>query len=233
VHDLAEDLSTVGFDIAMAIAQGIYDGLITRGMDLVKDAATAIANSLPDWMKKVLGIESPSKVAHWIGEMFVEGLADGIRDSIGRAVGATVAMTNALITTADDALRKAARLAAKRQFAADKAAARARIADKQAKAAEKLARQSPKNKALQKAAKDARDRADDEAKAAEEAQKAADKATERISKIQEFKAADAQGKGDIVSAKAKQLSDRALKLLAQAMKRPVRLRSFRAKSVRR
>lgn len=216
VRDLSEDLSLVGFDIAVAIAQGIYDGLITRGIELAKAGAEAIANALPEWMQKVLGIASPSKVAHWIGEMFVQGLADGIRDSIGRAVGATVALANAVIAAGDKLVAKAQRQASKRQFAAEKAAARARLSDRFAKQAEKAARQSPKNKDLQQAAKQARNLADKQAKAAQDAQKKAEAAAQKVQDVQAFRDADKQGKGDILTARAKLLSDRAVKKLAEA-----------------
>lgn len=63
----------IGSNIVNAMASGI------RGsFNAVKSAAQDLANALPGWAKKVLGIDSPSKVFAEIGENLVAGMALGM-----------------------------------------------------------------------------------------------------------------------------------------------------------
>lgn len=64
-----------------AIGTAIIDGLargISNGVGKVKAAVEGLANSIPGWAKKILGVFSPSKVFHEIGENITEGMANGI-----------------------------------------------------------------------------------------------------------------------------------------------------------
>ncbi len=61
----------------------IIDG-ITAGLEAAKDALKQkmldIANALPSWVKKALGIESPSKVFMAIGRYVIQGFVAGLKD---------------------------------------------------------------------------------------------------------------------------------------------------------
>ena len=86
--DLIPSVLQAGKDIVGGIWQGIQDAWAT----LLENMAGVIAG-LPEWVKKLLGIASPSKVFAEIGQNMAAGLGSGftgsykaIRDQIGRAV---------------------------------------------------------------------------------------------------------------------------------------------------
>jgi phage-related protein len=214
-----DDLITVGRSIAGHIVEGLTLGLISpEALSAIGDAAGALVDAIKDRFTGPLGflMNSPSKLTFKWGQWIVDGLANGVDASIGRAVGATIRLANAAISAGNEVIEKFQRKASKEQIAAENAAARARLAEKQAKTAEKAASKQPKNKALEEAAKDARKRANKLSKDADKAQKAADAASQKVVKTQEFLDADNVGKGDILTAKAKNLSDRAIRALAEA-----------------
>jgi tape measure domain-containing protein len=215
LSDNHEDFITTGKSIAGYILEGLTFGLSDNIGDVL-GAAGDLVGKIKDVFSFGFSFGSPSKVAIQWGQWIVEGLANGISSSIETAVGATVQFVNAVVAAGDNVIRKFQREAAKKQIAADRAAAKAKVSDQMAREAEKIAKQNPKNKALQKAAEDARKQADKDAKAAQAAQKAADAAAQRVSSKQEFRSADAQGKGDILTAQATALSERAVKALALA-----------------
>ena len=62
------DLLQVGKDIV----QGLIDGIGSM-VDAVKEKVSEIANGIPEWMKKILGIASPSRVLMQIGKWTGEG----------------------------------------------------------------------------------------------------------------------------------------------------------------
>lgn len=80
IRDNADDLHNAGKDLAGAIVEGVITGLV--GADTfkkLKDAAGRIADALPGWMKKVLHINSPSKVMRdEVGRWAALGVADGL-----------------------------------------------------------------------------------------------------------------------------------------------------------
>ena len=61
------------------IVRGIADG-ITKFGDWVKSAILNLVNSAWESVKEFFGIESPSKLMKWAGQMIDEGLAQGIND---------------------------------------------------------------------------------------------------------------------------------------------------------
>jgi phage-related minor tail protein len=67
------DLLQVGKNIV----QGLIKGIGSMG-GAIKKKVVELAQSLPDWMKKVLNIHSPSKVTEEIGKNVSQGLAVGI-----------------------------------------------------------------------------------------------------------------------------------------------------------
>ena len=62
------------------IVRGIADG-ITKFGDWVKSAILNLVNSAWESVKEFFGIESPSKLMKWAGQMIDEGLAKGISDN--------------------------------------------------------------------------------------------------------------------------------------------------------
>ena len=225
-----EEFVTTGKDIAGYIIEGLTLGLVKKeNLDGLFDAIKNVVKGIVGGFTLGLVMGSPSKLSYYWGQMIVQGLANGISSSIETAVGATVAFANAVIAAGSKAIAKFQKEAAKKQIAADRAGAKAKIADQFAKEAERLAKQNPKNKAMEKAAAYARKIADKQAKAATAAQKKADAAAGRVTSAKEFASADQQGKGDILTARATALSDRAVKALALANAEALAAKKLRGK----
>ena len=68
-----DDIKQKGMDIV----QGLLDG-ITAKWNAVKEKIKGLAGMLPNWLKKRLGIQSPSRVFMGLGNNIGEGLAIGI-----------------------------------------------------------------------------------------------------------------------------------------------------------
>lgn len=220
----AGPIRDAGLDIAVALIDGLTGGLLSRGVDAVRSAAATIANALPGWMKKVLGISSPSKVTYKIGQWAAEGFTRGILSGIKEAVSAAIQMANAIIAAGDEKVAEAQRKARAAQREADRRDAKADITAKRAAAArrraEQFAKQNPNQKArakeLDKRAKELERLASNQRGKADQAQKTADKAHGRVEAVRTFQEADLVGKGDIRQAQAVALADRAAKMLAKA-----------------
>jgi tape measure domain-containing protein len=75
-----EPIIDEGVAIAVDIAKGLVKGFGgDKVIGMVKSAASALADKLPGWMKKVLGISSPSKVMRDdVGRWVAVGVAEGI-----------------------------------------------------------------------------------------------------------------------------------------------------------
>lgn len=82
IKQIFTDMTQQFKDIGTAIVNGIGSG-ITGAKDALMEKAQALANSLPGWVKSVLGISSPSKVFAEIGRNIVQGLIVGIQDTTG------------------------------------------------------------------------------------------------------------------------------------------------------
>lgn len=72
------EMATIGSNLITSLA----DAIETRANNYLKTIAQGVANLLPEWVKEILGIASPSKVFSWIGWQIGLGLAEGIRESI-------------------------------------------------------------------------------------------------------------------------------------------------------
>lgn len=77
-REYADDIATAGFDIAIALVDGLTGGLLGRGKELLDSAIQELVERIPGPIRKFLGIESPSKVTREIGEYVTLGLAQGI-----------------------------------------------------------------------------------------------------------------------------------------------------------
>ena len=87
---------------AIAIGTGIVDGIvggINSFTAKVRGTVEDLANSLPGWVKKILGIASPSTVFAEIGMDIVDGLAQGIDENTGIAETAMVDLAAAIGAT--------------------------------------------------------------------------------------------------------------------------------------
>jgi hypothetical protein len=91
--DMASTLSSAGGDLI----RGFIDGIKRKAGDIVRAVKDYITDKLPSFVKKALGIASPSKVFMRLGEQVAAGMAVGIR-----AGGAEVARAaNALVSIPD------------------------------------------------------------------------------------------------------------------------------------
>lgn len=82
-----DQIAQAGYNIGSAIVEGLIHG-VSVGKDKVIQAAKDLADHLPSWVKKVLGISSPSKVFEQIGIFVNEGLIKGLtgnRDQVQAA----------------------------------------------------------------------------------------------------------------------------------------------------
>jgi len=73
IKEKIESVKSVGTDIVNGLVRGIGSAKQT-----VIDKAKEIANSIPEWLKKILNIQSPSKVTTEIGRFVGEGLVLGM-----------------------------------------------------------------------------------------------------------------------------------------------------------
>lgn len=224
IRENAGAIREAGLNLAGALIDGITGGLLSWGIDKVKDAAAALADAIPGPIKKVLGIESPSKVMMEFGRNIGEGLALGILNSIRLAVAAATQMANSVIAAGNAAVGGAQQKASAAQGQANKADAQADITEKRAKEAAKKAQQFAKNnkknkagiKKREQAAKELQRQADKQRKAATQAQTAADRADQKVADVQTFQNASPTERGDLKNERAQQLSDKANQMLAKA-----------------
>lgn len=103
INNNMDDLRAAGLDLAMAIVNGMTGGLLGKGVDLVRDAANALADKIPGPIKDVLGIGGPAKVVIPFGEGVGRGLAMGM-DKSTKYVDSS---TEALAVTAVSKMRQA------------------------------------------------------------------------------------------------------------------------------
>jgi TP901 family phage tail tape measure protein len=78
-----KEMTMVGVNIVQGLASGI-----ANSAHLAIDAAKRLAQALPDWVRTMLRVQSPSKVMHDIGIFIGKGLAEGIFASTKDATGA-------------------------------------------------------------------------------------------------------------------------------------------------
>jgi tape measure domain-containing protein len=90
-QSIASDAASAGSDVVRGFINGIWD-LASWAYNEI----TSFFGSVVDWAKKVLHINSPSRVFMEIGQYITEGLAVGIQNGTGQAVDATTRMVNAV-----------------------------------------------------------------------------------------------------------------------------------------
>ena len=93
MYDRLKTLRTEFRKSGILAVDGLIAGMEERETD-VKRAATRIADILAKAMKKALGINSPSKVGMYIGQMVNAGLAEGLASSVGDVQAASIRVAN-------------------------------------------------------------------------------------------------------------------------------------------
>ena len=217
VNKYSSQITAMGGKIAADLVSGVVKGLLSSlSWTRIKSAVESLASAMPGWAKKVLGINSPSKVFEKIGHGIGEGMAAGVRKSTKIGIDATIKMANAIIAAGNKAVARAQKQARGRQTAAYRAQAQADIKADEAREAAKFARQNKKDKAAQRRAKRLQQQADKSQKHADKAQAIADRAAQHVQDTKTFQEADLHGKGDIKNEAAVQLSDRANQVMQKA-----------------
>jgi hypothetical protein len=99
IRNKGPQLRAAGWNVASALIDGIWAGIAELGHK-VADKLGALVNLLPQKVKKILGIASPSSVFMDIGRQTVAGLAKGLGDSSmhGKVTSAGSTMANLLPT---------------------------------------------------------------------------------------------------------------------------------------
>lgn len=85
------DLVSIGKDIINGLVKGI-----DKGFDWVKEKVKGLGNLIPDWLKKVLGIHSPSRVMAAVAKWIPAGVAKGILDNVNLVKTASQEMSDAI-----------------------------------------------------------------------------------------------------------------------------------------
>jgi hypothetical protein len=88
------NMGSLLFSAGRQVIQGFVNG-ITSMVSRIYSAITSTVGGAIDWAKDLLGIQSPSKVFHQIGEYTSQGFARGIESEFGRVRVATAGMTSA------------------------------------------------------------------------------------------------------------------------------------------
>lgn len=88
------EMTQIGANIVVGIANGI-----SGSAHLAIDAAKRLAQSLPDWVRSILHIQSPSKVMYAIGIFVGQGLAEGIFASTDSATGAAESLGQRIVNS--------------------------------------------------------------------------------------------------------------------------------------
>lgn len=131
-------------EIGVNIVQGLVNG-IDSVIHWVTEKIQQLADKIPGWVKKRLGIASPSKVMRDVGRWIPAGLALGITDGTTGVQQAVEDITKVIERRADDQIKRAgARIKARATFIADQIEA-------EFEAREKRLRKTLKGKKLDRA----------------------------------------------------------------------------------
>lgn len=83
-------------EIGKSLVEGLWKGIKDR-VKWLKDKITGWVGDVTGFLKKLFGINSPSKVTAWMGEMLDEGLAKGIDDGAKAPLNAMSDLSSDLI----------------------------------------------------------------------------------------------------------------------------------------
>lgn len=82
VIDNADDVALKMVDIGAAVLSGIASGIRNGAESIISSAISFVTDQMPGWLKRALGIDSPSKVMIPVGEMVSAGIAVGILNGL-------------------------------------------------------------------------------------------------------------------------------------------------------
>lgn len=100
-----DDIAAKGRSIAWHLISGIAKGLVgTENVQKVKDAIRSLADNIPGWAKKMLGIESPSKVMADLAQWIPKGMAKGIDDHAEAPLASVTSLGDRITSRFQDAL---------------------------------------------------------------------------------------------------------------------------------
>lgn len=83
----------------LTVGKNIIDGLgrgIDSGLDWVRSKVEGLGNMIPGWLKRVLGIHSPSRVMAQLGVYIAQGIAVGIGQGTGTVEKRIEVLTNGM-----------------------------------------------------------------------------------------------------------------------------------------
>lgn len=106
-HTILSMLSSAGswlIDTGKNLIIGLWNGIASMGSWLAGQLTSLVKDIVPGPIAKVLGIASPSKWAHWAGQMVGQGLANGIIGSKGSVAAAANKLAGAVTATATGTL---------------------------------------------------------------------------------------------------------------------------------
>lgn len=83
IKEIPEKMLSVGKDLVSGLWKGI-----SGSFTWIKDKIKGWVGNITDFLKKLFGINSPSTVTAWMGEMLDEGLAEGIEDNTDKPLKA-------------------------------------------------------------------------------------------------------------------------------------------------
>ncbi|WP_181350479.1 hypothetical protein [Thalassobacillus sp. CUG 92003] len=89
------------FQIGQDIIQGLIDG-IGNMFGSIRDMVSKAADLVPDWLKKKLGIASPSKVTAKLGEFTGEGMIVGVKKTLPKLAKQAKAMVDNIVPKSRD-----------------------------------------------------------------------------------------------------------------------------------
>ena len=102
-HTILSLLSGAGswlVGVGVNLVEGLWNGIASMGSWLYSQISGWIKSVVPGPVLKVLGISSPSKWAHWAGQMVGQGLANGVLGSQSTVATAANQLAKAVTGTA-------------------------------------------------------------------------------------------------------------------------------------
>lgn len=107
INNYSSEMGAAGGRLAIAIIQGMANGLAS-GAGVVVDAAVSMARNALASAKRFLGIESPSKEFRYLGVMSAEGMAQGIELNSNKPIKGAIKMASDVVQAVNDELVKMA-----------------------------------------------------------------------------------------------------------------------------
>lgn len=98
VSNLYNDLVVTGKNVVI----GLYNGIVSMGSFLYNGLINWVRQNVPAPIRAVLGINSPSKVAHELGQFVGQGLAEGITSQAGVVSAAADEIAKLAVPQVDD-----------------------------------------------------------------------------------------------------------------------------------